>query len=70
LRGEQGWGNTASVAGGTAVSGMLQSTMKAGAGPAAAGITITPGAIVYVIERCEVSPTFAHLFPLLRTKSS
>jgi hypothetical protein len=40
--------------------------MRAGAGPAAAGITITPGAIVYVIERCEVRQTPRFLSSSLR----
>jgi hypothetical protein len=55
----QGWGNAPSVAGpaGTAnfSTGALQSTLRTGAGPAAAGITISPGDINYVVERCEVS---------------
>ena len=53
----QGWGNQASVApNGTAnfSTGGIQSTMRSGAGPAGAGITISPGDINYVVERCEV----------------
>lgn len=54
----QGWGSAAPIGGTNAsfVSGGIanQSTLRPSTGPAGAGITIAPGDINYVVERCEV----------------
>lgn len=57
----QGWGSAGGGGNGNTAnvpfsSGLLQqSSMRTSTGPAGAGITIAPGDINYVVERCEVS---------------